>query len=342
MARRLLRGAGVVLACVALYLGVLSCVVYSGRLEVAAPGSMDRGENGVWMAHRWFDDRKFAPLADTEMDRVCETLNACRMRFLYVHVGPLDASGAIPQWDAVRWSAIRDRIRRKMPGVRLLAWIGGVNARFEGQADDTVVLARPDVRARIVREAGRMMEAGFDGIHYDIEPLGDNERPFLSLLEETQAVLTSPRPGLLSAAVPLARPSFTPAVGPLAALWTPAWYRLVSQKCDQVVLMGYDAAQPTAGLYTRFLRWQVRQVESSIECPLIVGLPAYSAEKSRSHDPAVETMEAGLRGLMASGSERHLLGAAVYAEWTARPDEWRTFQETWCSRANSQAPAPRP
>ena len=142
----------------------------------AAPAVMAQsaGPNAVWAAHRWVGEVQPA----AAYDRLVGTLRDNRISDVFFHVGPLAADGTI---DPVRYpnaGTLVAEIKRRLPGLRLQAWIGQREARGGGPLD----LDDDAVRGRIVETARRFLDFGFDGIHYNFEPLfclpaRGNEKP---------------------------------------------------------------------------------------------------------------------------------------------------------------------
>lgn len=165
-----------------------------------------------------------------------------------------------------------------------------------------------------------LVDAGFDGIHYDIEPIQDGDAGFLVLLEATRAALPPGTP--LSVATPHFRPPLMPPVDPFTRFWRADYYRQVASRCDQVAYMGYDSMMPTSGLYERFMRYQVRAMAPNVAGELLIGVPTYD-EPTASHMAGVETVESGLRGARLGGYGQ---GVAIYADWTTAAEEWEAFR----------------
>ena len=106
---------------------------------------------------------------------------------------------------------------------------------------------------------------------------------------------------------------------------------------DQIVIMAYDTALPTPGLYRRYVAYAAEAGTESIlkahsGARLLMGVPTYD-ETGLMHRSQVESPEnailgivAGLRGLGGGGTFE---GVALYAEWTTDPDEWAVYERLW-------------
>jgi hypothetical protein len=293
-----------------IYLVVSLIDLYRGPLRHRP---LQVGHNAVWLAHRFFDDRDRNKVSGLELRELAGRVKEHNLEYLFVHVGPLDSQGAIPSYRSEHFQ----RVKSQVPGTRWLAWVGGLNADFEGRAQDTVDLTLPETRTGIARTVRELYAAGFDGIHYDIEPVRDGDRSFLALLDET------PRDGILSVATPHMRPPGAWPVPPFERMWTAGYYGEVSRRCDQVVYMGYDSAQPSAEAYARWMRWQVLSLKACLESQeLLIGVPTYDEESTLVHNPQAETLAAALWGISSAGP---VDGVALYAHWTTTPSEWDTL-----------------
>lgn len=293
-----------------IYLIVNLISLYRGPLREVP---LQANHNAIWVAHRFFDDRNRDKVRGHELQELAMRVKEHDLKYLFVHVGPLDGRGCIPPYEPGHFQSVKSQV----PGTRWLAWVGGLNADFEGRAPDTVDLTQPETRSGIVRTARELYAAGFDGIHYDIEPIRDGDRSFLALLQET------PRDGILSVATPHMRPPGALPVPPFERMWTADYYGEVSRRCDQIAYMGYDSAQPSPEAYARWMRWQVISLKACLGSrELLIGVPTYDEESTLVHNPRVETLATALWGVSAAGP---VDGVALYADWTTTPPEWDTL-----------------
>jgi len=189
--RRLLRillvlGAGLAVASLLLLAGAWLLYRYA-PVSTQAPG----GPNAVWAAHKWVGESH----AGDVYDRLAANLQRQRITDVYFHVGPLPGEGLIPLAKFPNAEALLAAMRQRAPAIRLHAWIGQVERRGGGLLD----LSDARTRANIVQTAGDFIELGFDGIHYNIEPIHSGDPNLLALLDET-APVTRARGRLLSMA----------------------------------------------------------------------------------------------------------------------------------------------
>ena len=188
----------------------------------------------------------------------------------------------------------------------------------------------------MVAETRGLVDEGFDGVHVDVEPVDDGNDEYLALL---RAMRTAVGKGhVLSVSAIRPAPVGLPRAPNFA--WSPSYYGRVAATVDQLVIMAYDTALPTASLYQRYVRWAARSVAGTLdasgsEARVLMGVPTYEPYTFM-HRRGVETPEnslagvvAGLRGLGAGGTFE---GVAIYAEWTTDEKEWAAYERQWRNR----------
>jgi hypothetical protein len=326
---------------VVLALGVAVASAITGYVVMAHSA----GPNAVWAAHRWVGE--VHPAA--AYDRLVSTLRDNRISDVFFHVGPLAADGTIDPARYPHAGTLVAEVRRRAPGLRLQAWIGQREARGGGPLD----LDDEAVRGRIVDTARRFLDLGFDGIHYNFEPLFDGDRRLFALLDAT-AALTAARGRTLSVATYEVEP--LPGSGglidlafPEASLWSRAYYGEVARRVDQVAVMLYDTALPRHWLFTAFAAHQTAAIRRAVggRATLFIGVPTYD-DRRWNFDPAAENLESALAGVAHALDGRAAapadFGLAVYANWTTDGDEWTTWRRRWLGAADKglDAAARRP
>jgi hypothetical protein len=152
---------------------------------------------------------------------------------------------------------------------------------------------------------------------------------------------------LISFAAPRMRPWWVPgAFGISKRYWNQEAFSRIMPYLDQVVVMAYDTAVPSGGLYQRYVAANVavlREAHRSSgrpSCQLLVGLPTYD-QPTWFHRPEVENLEMGLIGLLlginnSPEPDGPPVGVAIYANWTTEEAEWDTFQRVWLGRFASR------
>jgi hypothetical protein len=301
-------------------------------LEDAAPHPFNHDRNAIWLEHRWLERRH----ADAEMEALFARLHARGIGYVYPHVIPFDAAGRLPPHDREQMRTFLAVARRVAPDLRVLPWIGGLRKGYKRQRPGTVELADLAQRQRMVAEARGLVDEGFDGVHLNIEPVDDGNDEFLALLRALRTAVGSDH--VLSIAAIRPAPVGLPRAPNFA--WSPGYYARVAATVDQIVIMAYDTALPTASLYRRYVRWAARSVagaldESGSEARVLMGIPTYEPfgfmhrRGVESPENALVGVVAGLRGLGAGGTFE---GVALYAEWTTDEAEWAAYERLWRNR----------
>ncbi|HEY0637988.1 MAG TPA: hypothetical protein VGD67_10100, partial [Pseudonocardiaceae bacterium] len=251
-------------------------------------------------------------------------------RDLFVHTGPLADDGTLDAALHPRAGWAVESLRAALPGVRVQAWLGQRVDPGRLDLDDAAT------RENVLRAVDAVLRLGFDGVHYNFEPTPDGSRGLLTLLDATRAV-TAPRDAVLSLSSHHVDP--LPGASHLDDLvigrtkwWSATYLTEVARRVDRIAIMSYDTALPTAALYTGYVR---RQTEVALDAvpdgtDLLIGVPAYD-EPDLTHRPSAETVAAAVRGVrLALGPHRpDGFGIAVYVDFTATEDDWRSYRDHW-------------
>ncbi|MGW4569100.1 hypothetical protein ACWEN3_44505 [Streptomyces sp. NPDC004561] len=306
------------------------------RLDYAghpAPGTRTRDRDALWLGHAWVDGRR----TDRDVEALARRLRGTGVRDLFVHSGPLEHDGTLSEsaYPKARW--LIAAVHRELPGVRVQAWLGD---RLATETPDGLRLERPATRTAIVATTRRVLAAGFDGAHFDLEPLHSGDRDYLSLLDDLRA-LTRARHALLSVAAhqidPL--PAFHSLAGAFTGhpkWWSQAYFGQVARRVDQIAVMSYDTAQPLPSLYGGYV---AEQTSLALEVTprttdLLMGLPFYHTD-NMGHRASAETVPAAVRGarlgLSRTDAGRARFGVALYVDFTATEADWRAYREGWCA-----------
>jgi hypothetical protein len=308
--------------------GIALRLRYAGDPE---PGTRTRGRDAVWLGHAWVDGRN----GDAELASLARRIRGTGIRDLYVHAGPLDHDGTLRAKRYPRAAWLLKAVHRELPGVRVQAWLGDVLAT-EGPTG--LRLTDPRSRAHVVRSARQVLDAGFDGVHFDLEPLHSGDRAYLTLLDDLHA-LTRARRAPLSVAAHQIDP--LPALHSVADFftghpkwWSQAFFGQVARRVDQIAVMSYDTSMPLESLYGGYV---AQQTELALQATppgtdLLMGLPGYHTNNLTRHAWA-ETVPAAVRGTrLALGREdrrRERFGVALYVDFAATDADWAAYREGW-------------
>ncbi|MER6994258.1 hypothetical protein [Streptomyces sp. NPDC000410] len=303
-------------------------VNYAGEVR---EGTKTRGKDAIWLGHAWVDGRK----KDADLDAFAARIRGTGIRDLYVHAGPLEHDGTLPaaRYPRARW--LIDGVHRKIPGVRVQAWLGD---KLATESPDGLRLENAASRAAVVRSAGQILDVGFDGVHFDLEPLHSGDRDYLSLLDDLRTLTRERRVPLSVAAhqidpLPAAH-SVVGAVVGSPKWWSQEFFAEVARRVDQIAVMSYDTWMPLEGLYGGYVAQQTAlALEVTPEdTDLLMGLPFFH-EDDIGHWENAETVSAAIRGtrlgLGRTDRDRERFGVALYVDFAAEEKDWEAYREGW-------------
>ena len=291
-----------------------------------APHPFNQDRNAVWLEHRWLEK----PHSVEEMEQMFRFLDHHGIVYAYPHLIPFDGAGRLPLHNREQMRAFLASARQVAPNMKVLPWVGGLRVGYKRSRPGTIDLGDLGQRQRIVAECRGLMDEGFDGIHLNVEPIANGDDDYLALL---RALRTAVGTGILSLSATRPGP-IAPAFAP-NFFWTADYYARIADAADQVVLMTYDTAIPTPGLYRRYVAYAAATVTANLarshRTRVLVGIPTYD-ETGLMHRKGVETPEnalvgvvSGLRGRTGGTFE----GVALYAEWTTDPEDWAVYERVW-------------
>ncbi|WP_420377846.1 hypothetical protein [Streptomyces filamentosus] len=303
-------------------------VSYAGDLRDDA---RTRGRDAYWIGHAWVDGRK----KDADLKALAERLRGTGVKDLYVHAGPLEHDGTLPAARHPRARWLVDGVRRELPGVRVQAWLGDVLAN-----DGPTGLRLSDAasRAAVTASARQVLDAGFAGVHFDLEPLRSGDADYLTLLDDLGR-LTRSRMALLSVAAHQIDPlpgahSVLRLVSDQGKWWSQEYFGEVARRVDQIAVMSYDTWMPLESSYGGYVAQQTAlALEVTPEgTDLLMGLPFFH-EDDLGHHESAETVAAGVRGvrlgLGRTDPGRERFGVALYVDFAEEPGDWAAYRAGW-------------
>ncbi|MET8560322.1 hypothetical protein ABZV75_06830 [Streptomyces flaveolus] len=329
--RRLLRIAAALLALLLLPFLTAETALRLNYTGDPAPGTRTRHQDALWLGHAWVDGRK----TDRDVEALARRLRGTGIRDLYVHAGPLEHDGTLPASAYPKARRLIAAVHRQLPGVRVQAWLGD---KLASESRDGLRLERAATRAAIVTSARQILAAGFEGTHFDLEPLHSGDRDYLSLLDDLRD-LTHARGAVLSVAAHQIDPlpafhSFWGTTTGHPKWWSQAYFGQVARRVDQIAVMSYDTMQPLRSLYGGYVAQQTSlALEVTPESTdLLMGLPFYH-ENRFGHWARAETVPAAVRGvrlgLSRTDAGRARFGVALYVDFAATEADWRAYREDW-------------
>ncbi|GAB1816985.1 glycoside hydrolase family 18 protein [Herbidospora sp. RD11066] len=283
------------------------------------------GTDALWMGHMWVDGRR------TEKDLEELKPRLTHMRDLFVHSGPYGPDGKLDpnlhpkSRDFLNWA------RNQLPGVRVLPWLGQtVDEEDRGSLD----LGDPATRANIIAGAREIVALGYDGVHYNFEPVVDGDADYLKLLDETRAAIPNARISVSSHQIepfPGAVFTWNTVVGH-GKYWSEAYFTTVAEKVDQVAVMTYDSWTPLQTLYGGWVARQARKAFALApkETSVLIGAPAYHDHMVGVSDYA-ESVEMAAEGMRLAITEtpRENAGLALYVDFAATEQDWKEYLTSW-------------
>ncbi|MGP4099229.1 hypothetical protein [Nonomuraea sp. KM90] len=218
-------------------------------------------------------------------------------------------------------------MRKQLPAIRVSAWLGQA-------VKNGLDLDDPRSRENVLAGVAAIMKQGYDGIHYNFEPIGDGDTEFLDLLDRTRQ-----HTKLLSTSVPQIEPYAGMRLTARTLLghdkyWSEGYFGQVVDRVDQVAIMTYDSYTPTQSLYGGYVARQASLALDLVPASkaLYIGAPAYHdhgvpwLDNAESVAMAAEGARLALTG---HGSRRELFGLALYVDFAATEEDWHEYMTLW-------------
>jgi hypothetical protein len=292
-----------------------------------SPAARSTGNDAEWLGHGWVDGHK----TQADVDALALQLRGTGIRDLFVHAGPFNDDGTLDPSRRPRGRWLLTALHAALPGVRVQAWLG--DRVGPGRMD----LDSAATRTNVVTAAGQVLDDGFDGIHYDFEPVHSGDPGLLQVLAATRAQ-TSTRSALLSVSATYLQPvaGLGAVLGVLPGhptLWSTSYLHQVAVRVNEVALMAYDTALPSRRAYGGYVRRQTELALRAVpdDVTLLIGLPAYH-ENTFKHHSSAETVAASLRGIrLALGSTPppRPFGVSMYVDYAASRQDWASYRSDW-------------
>ncbi|WP_432109075.1 hypothetical protein [Streptomyces sp. AA1529] len=313
---------------------------YAGEVSAEA---RSRGRDALWLGHAWLDGRR----DEADLAALKRRTAGTGIRDLYVHTGPLSHDGSLPKKRYPRAEWLLKAVERELPGVRVQAWLGDRLA-YGPDADGGLRTADPETRSAVVASARQVLAAGFDGVHFDLEPLRSGDAGYLRLLDRLRPAVRA-HDGVLSVAAHQIDPlpglhHVSGGVFGHGKWWSQEYFGEVARRVDQIAVMSYDTALPAESLYGGYVAQQTAlALEAAPDrVDLLMGLPFYHTD-GMGHHAAAETAAAAVRGVrLGLGREdrdRARFGVALYVDFAATEQDWRAYRRGWGAPATPATPA---
>jgi hypothetical protein len=286
------------------------------------------GGDGLWIGHKWVDGRE----GEASVAQLAATVKADGIKDVFVHDGPLNDDGTLPVQLDQKAAWLVATFHELAPGVRVQAWLGQEIGTGSGVLD----LANKATQARIVGSVRYALDVqGFDGVHFDMEPVPSGNWGYVQLLEQVHSVTTEEHKYLSISADQLEPTAGMMALGDMIAghahFWSAGYLHQLAGLVNEVALMDYDTWIPTSPAYAGYTRMETRIALRAMPAGvhLLIGLPAYPPNPPV-HDSG-ETVPAAITGVrLALGSGPPAsVGVALYVDFAATPGDWAAYEDDW-------------
>ncbi|MFC4112924.1 glycosyl hydrolase family 18 protein [Nonomuraea zeae] len=320
--RRGLRLLALALVVVLALVGLLAAALRIQFTGAPAAWAKSTGNDALWLGHAWVDGRR----TERDVEQLAVRLRATGVKDVYVHSGPFELDGRLDPAKYPNAGNFVQWMRKHLPNLRISAWLGQA---VKGELD----LDDPKSRENVLAGVAAIMKQGYDGIHYNFEPIGDGDAEFLDLLDRTRQYTT-----LLSTSTPQIEPYTGMRLIARAALghdkyWSEGYFSQVVSRVDQVAIMTYDSGTPLQSLYGGHV---ARQAGLALDLvpdakALYIGAPAY-------HDHGLPWLDAaesvamaadGARLALSAHGRRERFGLALYVDFAATEEDWREYMTRW-------------
>lgn len=290
------------------------------------PGQFfNKYNNAVWIGHEWVGEEK----SDAEIQALASDFGKHGIGTVFVHAGPFLEDGSIDP-ETYKYSVnFVEKAKSFDDKIRYQAWLGQIRSKID--------LSKAEVRHNIAKQAFIMARlVGFDGVHFDIEPVWDGDEDFIQTLKEARELLTNEKKISVALAefLPESFIWLTQAIHKFENYNTEVNYKNVAKYADQIVVMVYDTGFDRAWKYI----WLVKEETIAVTAlfkdkEVFIAIPAYEEVKT-GFDPLVENIENGLVGIIkglnnSRSKEENFAGVAIYPYWEIDDKEWNTFDKLW-------------
>lgn len=290
------------------------------------PGQdFNEGNNAIWIGHEWVGEQK----TNSQVQALVEQLASHDFKTVFVHSGPLKEDGSLDPETYMYAADFLEKARMFNDEIQYQAWLGQIRSKID--------LENPKIRHNVANEAMVLTTVvGFDGIHFDIEPVWDEDLHFIETLKESREMMEEDKKISVALAefIPRALIWLAEEVKQFENFNSEVNYRNVAEYADQVVAMVYDTGIEEEWLY----RWLVKEQTVWItrllpDTEVFIGLPAYEDEKD-GFNPEIENIENAMLGVIdgmnnTRSNEESFTGVAIYSYWTMDPEEFIIYRNLW-------------
>ena len=290
------------------------------------PGKyFNKGENAVWLSHKWVGEKT----TDQEVNDLVNQFKKYQISVVFVHAGPLDVDGTIPS-DKYKYAlSFLEKAKKYDDNIEYQAWIGQVRKEID--------ISDPKVQHNIAKQSLIFADLiGFDGIHFDIEPVWDGDENFIQALKIVRETIGDNKK------ISVALSEFIPQ----SLVWiledfkefknynTEVNYKNVAEYADQIIVMAYDTGLNSSFVYKWLVSQQTIWLTNLLKGKeVFIGIPAYD-EAAPGFNPEVENIKNGLLGVISGlnnirSDDKNFAGVAIYPYWKMTNEKWATYEDLW-------------
>lgn len=290
------------------------------------PGSAyNKNHNAIWLGHEWVDERK----PYDEIEDLIKRLENNGIDTVFLHAGPLNEDGKIDSSTYKYALYFIEKAKKLDKNIKYQAWLGQIRSKIN--LDDA------SVRHNVAKQALILTDlVGFDGVHFDIEPVWDGDIHFIELLKETRELIAEEKTISVALAefIPRSFIWMVEKIHKFENFNSETNYLNVAKYADQIVVMAYDTGINEAWLYRWLVKEQTIWLTKILDGrEVFVGIPAYD-EVKKGFNPEVENVENGIKGVVAGlnnfrSDYENFAGIAIYSYWEMDDLEWQSYSDLW-------------
>jgi len=304
---------------------VLIWIFIIGLSSNQAGSFYNKGHNAIWISHKWVGEEK----TDQEIQKMIFDLKKNQIDTVYVHAGPLKTDGTIDSDTYAYALAFLEKAKKFDDDIKYYAWLGQLRMKID--------LSDEKIRHNIANQTLIMTEMiGFDGIHFDIEPIWDEDINFIQLLKEVDEILAKDVP-ISVAMAELIPGSFIWTMENIFKFYnynTEKNFLNVAKYAEQIVVMVYDTSINQEWIYKWLVKEQTIRTTALLDnTEVYIAIPLYG-EKTEHFNPEVENVKNGLKGITDGLNDirsnvGNFRGVALYPYWKIEKDEWDIYYNLW-------------
>lgn len=305
-------------------IAILLVWIFVIGISAKRPGAFfNKGHNATWIGHEWVGEEK----NDEEIQALVGDFKKHQIDTVFVHSGPFKEDGNIDPETYQHAINFIEKAKKFDGDIKYQAWLGQIRNKID--------LSDENVRHNMAKQGFILANlVGFDGVHFDIEPVWDGDFDFIAMLKESRELMADDKKMSVALAefIPGTLIWITENVFEFKNFNTEVNYENVAKYADQIVVMAYDTGINRDWLY----RWLVKEqtiwlTNIMADEEVFIGIPAYD-EAKEGFNPEVENIENGLRGMIAGlnnlrSNEANFAGVAIYPYWDINEKEWETYEE---------------